>query len=157
MFDLGPLMADLVVLSRQNTTLADDVAQGFIQGYFAKVNDDHHPNKKFIYHILVHTGVFVIIRCLKLSEKNDDTGKGQNNNTGKENNNTTSNDNNDTGKENGNGTTDQNSDPKHMNNEGTDGRIFEYALQIMQYALREESEWFLDKPVLRYIFEVSPS
>ncbi|KAK3401002.1 hypothetical protein B0T20DRAFT_158971 [Sordaria brevicollis] len=100
MFDLGPLMADLVVLSEQNITLAEEVALGFIRGYFARAKNNHWSEQEFMCHVMVYTGVFVIIRCLKVcgkkthakkkhEKKNDGTGKdqnnGKNNNTGREN------------------------------------------------------------------------
>lgn len=154
-FDLGPLMADLVVLYKQNTTLAGDVARGFIQGYFAKVRNNSHPGNKFIFHVLVHIGVCMIIRCRGLSEKkNDDMDKKVKDN-GK-----------DIGKGkrkrkrkngNGNGTDNDNGDAKHTTTGNKDRGILKYGLLIMHHALREDSQWFLDKPVLCHLFDLSSS
>lgn len=139
-FDLGSLMADLVVLYEQNTALAGDVARGFTQGYFAKVKNSSCLNNKFMFHVLVHIGVCMIIRCRGLLEESDDAGKDKN--TGKSKN---------TAKDKNNGNS------KHTTNDKRVRGLFKYGLMIIRHAILEDRNWFLDRPLLCHLFDVSYS
>ncbi|CCC11492.1 hypothetical protein SMACR_02150 [Sordaria macrospora] len=228
-FDLGPFMADLVVLFRQNNPIAGDVARGFVNGYFDKVRENRDPGNKFIFYVLVHIGVYIIIRCRGFTQKMNDYSTGKDKNIGENKNttndeNTTKDENNgkvknkgkgkeivevkeifgekniveekkidkgeDTGKygtsgkdnaakdqnngrQNGNSIIDgdgikqngnrngtpadnDNNDPKHTTN-GTNGyrETLKYGFLIVQHALSEDSEWFMDKPLLCHLFGLS--
>lgn len=75
-FDLGPFMADLAFLYKLKVTLAADVARGFVQGYFDTIPNGSPPGNTFIFHILVHIGVCMIIRDRNVvQQKNAHTSK----------------------------------------------------------------------------------
>ncbi|KHE84705.1 hypothetical protein GE21DRAFT_4007 [Neurospora crassa] len=160
-FDLGSLMADLVVLHAQNTTLAGDVARGFTQGYFAKVKNSSCLNNKFMFHVLVHIGVCMIIRCHGLLEESNGTGRDKN--TGKSRNtakskNTAKDKNNGNQAGNGNGgTANDDGKSKHTTNDTRIRGLFKYGLMIIRHAILEDRKWFLDRPLLCCLFDVSHS
>ncbi|KAK1779272.1 hypothetical protein QBC45DRAFT_326321 [Copromyces sp. CBS 386.78] len=165
-FDLGPFMADLVVLYEQNTTIAGAVARGFVDGYFDKVRENRDPGNKFIFHVLVHIGVCMIIRCRGLSQKKNDYSTRKHKNTGEDNNigedESTVNDENNgkvkntNGNRNGTPADNDNNDPNHRTNGTNENRrILNYGLLIVHHALSEDSEWFLDKPLLCHLFGLS--